>query len=825
MAGQENSIDNYSTYQPTQIEKKWQSKWEDEGIYIVDDTDQKEKLFELTMYPYPSGDLHIGHWYAMAPSDTHARFKRMQGFNVLHPMGFDAFGLPAENAAIKDGIHPAIRTKNNIQNMRKQLRSMGNIYDWSREINTSLPEYYKWNQWIFLKFFESGLAYRQFAPANWCPTDNTVLANEQVIEGRCERCDDLVTRKNLNQWFFRITDYAEELLDHSKLDWPDKINIMQSNWIGKSEGVEIKFDISEYELEQKELITFTTRIDTIFGVTFVVIAPEHDLVPSLTTSDRRIEVNNYVEQARQQTEIERLSTDKEKTGVFTGSYCINPINGKRVPIFIADYVLLTYGTGVVMAVPAHDQRDFDFAKNNELPIDIVIAPENWDGNEFDAAYTDPGKQVNSGSFSGQPSLSAKDSIADFIENKGWGKRSINYRIRDWLISRQRYWGTPIPIIYCKDCGTVPVPETELPVLLPENAEFLPTGESPLKRLDSFINTICPKCGKQAERETDTMDTFVDSSWYQLRFANPNYDKGPFDKKAVHDWNPVGQYTGGAEHAVMHLLYARFFTKAMRDLRLIEIDEPFTKLFNQGHIIADHQKMSKSRGNVVAPDEYVNTVGADTVRCYLMFLGPWEQGGDWSKTGLNGISRWMNRIWEISHKNMEILTSHTLTEDLNRDLTRSIHKTTKKVTEDLERFKFNTALATLMEFTNSLNKVSVLKGIDPKTWDQAIETLLLLLAPFAPHISEELWEKTGHHFSIHSQKLPEWDPNLVTSDIITMIVQVNGKLRDKLEIERDISEDKAKELALSSQRIKQHIQNMKTEKIIYIPNKLINIVLS
>ena len=810
-------------YSPAEIESKWQERWAADQLYEVRDDDPRPKWYELTMYPYTSGDIHIGHWYAMAPSDAHARFKRMQGYNVLHPMGFDAFGLPAENAAIKDGVHPMTYTMNNVENMRRQLRTMGTIYDWDREVVTCVPEYYHWNQWIFLKFYEADLAYRDFAPANWCPSCNTVLANEQVIDGRCERCDTIVTRRDLNQWFFRTTRYADELLDHSQLDWPEKINIMQTNWVGRSEGVEIEFDISEYALDDKALKTFTTRIDTIFGVTFVAMAPEHPLVGTLTTSEHREEVEAYIEQARLQTEVERLSTEKEKTGVFTGAYCVNRLNGERVPILIADYVLLTYGTGVVMGVPAHDSRDFEFAKKYDLPIRTVVAPSDWDGGELEQAYLEEGTQVNSGQFDGLPSSEGMERIADHIEAKAWGHRAVAYRMRDWLISRQRYWGTPIPIIYCDECGTVSVPEKDLPVLLPDDAEFNPTGESPLELHEGFVNVDCPDCGRQAKRETDTMDTFVDSSWYQLRFTSPHYSEGAFDPQAVRMWNPVDQYTGGAEHAVMHLLYARFFTRALRDLGLVDFDEPFIRLFNQGHIIAEHQKMSKSRGNVIAPDEFVSVVGADVVRCYLMFLGPWDQGGDWSDSGINGMARWMNRVWEISQRDARKLDDIPLDDEAVGDLNRTMHKTIRKVVDDLERFKFNTALAALMEFSNSLNQAWEREGIDSGTLSEAVEKLLILLAPMAPHIAEELWERTGHDYSVHNQPLPQWDEALAADEVVTLVVQVNGRLRDRIEVPVSITEEEAKKLALESQRTEPHIAGKEIARVIYVPGKLVNIV--
>ncbi len=807
------------------IEVKWQKRWADDEINKVRDDDPRPSWYELTMYPYPSGDLHIGHWFAMSPSDAHARFRRMQGYNVLHPMGFDAFGLPAENAAIRNGIHPYKWTMENMANMRRQLRSMGVIYDWDREIVTCDPEYYKWNQWFFLQFYKSGLAYRAFAPANWCPSCNTTLANEQVLaDGTCERCEAPVTHQDLNQWFFRITQYAEELLDHSKKEWPEDIDIMQTNWIGRSEGVEVRFDISEYDLEESSITTYTTRIDTIYGVTFVVLAPEHPLVDKLTTPEHRAEVEAYLGQARLQSEIERLSTEKEKTGVFTGSYCVNYLNGERVPILVGDYVLLTYGTGIVMGVPAHDQRDLVFAKKYGLPIRVVVAPPGWDGEELEEAYIDEGTQVNSAQFDGMSSSEGWQRIADHLEGNGWGSRTVQYRMRDWLISRQRYWGTPIPIIYCDECGAVPVPDEDLPVLLPEDAEFRPTGESPLALNDGFLNATCPDCGALGQRETDTMDTFVDSSWYFLRFASAHYGDGAFDPEAVKNWNPVDQYTGGREHAVMHLLYARFFVKALRDLGLVDFDEPFVRLFNQGVILgADHEKMSKSRGNVIAPDEYVDAFGADVVRCFLMFLGPWDQGGSWSDAGINGMARWMNRVWDISTRDSRQLDDFPGDDGAVRDFQRLIHKTIRRVGEDLERFKFNTAMACLMEYTNGLNQHWERKGIRSEDWNEAIEKLLVLMSPLAPHVSEELWERTGHANSVHSMSWPEWNEELAAGEVFTLVVQVNGRVRDKIEVPVSISEDAAGETALNSQRVAPHIEGKKVAKVIYVPGKLVNVV--
>lgn len=813
-------------YNPRTIEKKWQSIWSCNKVNKVVDDDPRPKWYELTMYPYPSGDLHIGHWYAMTPADAHARFRRMQGYNVLHPMGFDAFGLPAENAAIKRGIHPFKWTNENMENMRRQLRTMGPIYDWDREVVTCDPSYYKWNQWLFLKLFEMGLAYRSFAPANWCPSCNTVLANEQVMpDGKCERCNSLVTHRDLNQWFFRITKYADELLDHSAIQWPNKINVMQSNWIGRSEGIEVEFAISEHSLKLIDvpLKTFTTRIDTIFGVTFIVIAPEHPLVSSITTPDRKQAVDEYIKAAKLQSEVERLSTENEKTGVFSGSYCVNKLNNDNIPIFIADYVLSTYGTGVVMGVPAHDQRDFEFAEKYGLPKKIVIEPPDWDGKELNEAYIGNGKQVNSGDFNGKRNEDAWNSIADYIEINNWGRRTVNYRMRDWLISRQRYWGTPIPIVYCPTCGTVPVSEKDLPVLLPENAEFRPTGESPLALHRDFTDVECPQCNQSARRETDTMDTFVDSSWYFLRYTSPNHNESAFDPISIKSWGPVDQYTGGAEHAVMHLLYARFITKALRDIGLIDFGEPFTRLFNQGHIIANHQKMSKSRGNVISPDEYVENFGADAVRCYLMFLGPWDQGGDWTDSGINGMSRWLNRVWDMSQRNSKSLNQKVKKSETIDVTQRLKHKTIRKVGADLEIFKFNTALASLMEYTNHLSQIWEQNSIDPDNWDDSIDKLLLMMACMAPHITEELWERRGHTNSIHDELWPKWSSDIAADEVFTLVVQVNGKLRDKIEVSSLIDEKEASELALNSERISTYVVNKPIRKVIYVPGKLVNIV--
>ncbi len=813
-------------YNPGEIEKKWQQKWAEDKLYEVNEDDSRPKWYALTMFPYTSGDLHIGHWYAMAPSDVHARFKRMQGYNVLHPMGFDAFGLPAENAAIKRGIHPYTWTMQNVENMRRQLKSIGAIYDWSREVVTCLPEYYKWTQWFFLKLYEGGLAYRGKAPVNWCPRCQTVLANEQVVgEGVCERCQTPVTRRDLEQWFFRITRYADELMEHDGIDWPERIKIMQRNWVGKSYGAEISFGLEHSGAKEKEIKVFTTRPDTTFGVTFMVLAPEHPLVARLTAPDKKAEVEAYIARSRHESEIERLSTEREKDGVFTGAYCTNRLNGEKVPIWIADYVLLSYGTGAVMGVPAHDERDFAFAKKYSLPIRVVIAPPDWQGDELEQAYTEPGVMVNSAQFNGLPNEQGFKAVSDFLKEKGWGGRTISYKLRDWLISRQRYWGAPIPMIYCAKCGIVPVPEKDLPILLPEDAEFKPTGESPLKYNEKFVNTTCPRCSSPAKRETDTMDTFMCSSWYFLRYTSPDCATAAFDQEKVKYWMPVDLYTGGAEHAVMHLLYARFFTKAIRDIGLVDFGEPFTRLFNQGIIIAQKQKMSKSRGNVITPDAYVSELGADAVRAYLMFVAPWEQGGEWNDSGISGISRWFNRLWKLvlDVYNPGRGISPATREEAERDLARLTHQTIRKATEDLEKIRFNTMIAALMELTNYLSRLSETGTVSPSAWKEAVKTLLLLLAPTAPHFTEELWQRTGHKYSIHNQRWPQWDEELAKDEEITLVVQVNGKLRDRFSVSASITEAEIERMAMESEKVKAHLEGKKILKRIYVPGRLMNFV--
>jgi leucyl-tRNA synthetase len=812
-------------YDPQFIERKWQQRWEDENLYRTPDEDTRPNFYFLTMYPYPSGDLHTGHWYAFAVPDAKARYLRMRGHNVLFPIGFDAFGLPAENAAIRNGIHPYRWTMANIDSMRKQFRQMGAMFDWSREVVTCLPEYYRWNQWMFLQFLKKGLAYRQQAPVDWCPTCNTTLAREQVWgeERLCERCDTPVTKRELAQWFFKITNYADELLDFSDLDWPDRVMTMQRNWIGRSEGAELAFELEEQDAPPRRIDVFTTRPDTVFGVTFMVLAPEHPLVDLIVTPERRGEVEAYVERARRQTEIDRLALDGEKTGVFTGAYCRNPFNGERIPIFIADYVLLSYGTGAVMGVPAHDQRDFLFAKRHGLAIKRVIAGSTEEQTEeLNQAYAGGGIMVNSGRFDGLSSEDGKKAVAAFAHESGFGHAAVTYRLRDWLISRQRYWGTPIPIIYCPRCGTVPVPESDLPVLLPEDAEFLPTGESPLKYHEGFRRASCPSCGGEAERETDTLDTFVDSSWYQYRYLSPHFDAGPLDPDLAPAWTPVNQYTGGIEHATMHLLYTRFFTKAMRDVGLLTISEPMTRLFNQGIILGpDSQKMSKSRGNVVNPDDYVRTVGADAVRIYLMFIGPWDQGGPWSLEGIEGASRWLGRVWTLAvDPAMEVQDPDS---ELARSVQRSVHQTIRRVTDDLEGFRFNTMVAALMELTTTLARAKASQRIASGALKDAIEKLILLIAPSAPHLADELWSRYGHSTSVHLESWPEYDAGLARDEQITLVVQVDGKVRERLVVEPGLVEEDAMRLALASPRIASALGGKSVVRRVYRADRLLNLV--
>ena len=800
------------TYDPTALERRWQERWAETGLYETDEDLSKPKHYALTMLPYPSGDLHVGHWYAMTPSDTRARFMRMNGYRVFFPMGFDAFGLPAENAAINRGIHPYTWTMSNIENMRGQLRRMGAMFDLSAEVVTCKPEYYRWNQWFFLKFFEKGLAYRKEAPVDWCPKDQTTLAREQVVgpERRCERCGTPVVKKNLPQWLFKITDYADELLDFSKIEWPERVETLQRNWIGRSEGAEIRFEVEGYG----PLEVFTTRPDTLFGATFFVMSPEHPAVEKITTPEREDEVRAYVEKAARMSEIDRTDVTREKTGVFTGAYAINPANGEKIPVYAADYVLMGYGTGAIMAVPGQDERDWEFAEKYDLPITRTVQPpEGFDGK----AYTGDGPAINSGFLDGLGVGEAKERMIEHLEREGTGRRAVTYRLRDWLISRQRYWGTPIPIIYCPEHGAVPVPEEDLPVRLPEDAEFMPTGESPLKLDPDFYNTECPTCGGPATRETDTMDTFMDSSWYQYRYLSPHYEEGPFDPERGEKWLPVDQYTGGIEHAVMHLLYTRFFTKVMRDLGLVDFDEPMRRLFNQGIILGpDGNRMSKSRGNVVNPQDFVDRYGSDALRCFLMFVGPWNEGGPWDSQGIGGVSRFLRRAFSLVAGG-----EASGAEADPAELPRRTNRLVKKVTGDLETFRFNTSIAALMEHTNYL--LGVKGAVDEEEWREGLRTFVAVLAPFAPHHAEEMWAEMGEEGSVHEQAWPSYDEALIAEEEITLVVQVNGKLRDRVTVPAGIGEEAAKEQALASEKVRPHVEGKTIRKAVYVPGRLVNLV--
>ncbi len=814
------------------IEKKWQKYWEENKVYSVDFQNADRKLYCLVMFLYPSADkLHIGHWYNFAPTDTWARFKRMNGFNVFEPIGYDAFGLPAENFAIKTGVHPQDSTQNNVNVIREQLRDMGAMYNFDYEVDTSKPEYYRWTQWVFLQLYKMGLAYRKNAPVNWCPQDQTVLANEQVVDGVCERCGTAVVRKDMTQWFFKITDYADKLLEGlDRIDWPERTKLMQRNWIGRSEGVEIVFRIEDSD----ELIrVFTTRPDTLFGATYVVLAPEHDLVRKGTRLEYRANVDEYVELVAHENEIERTSTSKEKTGVPTGAFAINPINGERIPIWIADYVLSTYGTGAVMAVPAHDERDFDFAVRYALPIRVVVHPVNGRLDEpLAAAFVEDGVAVNSGRFTGLKSEKVWDGIADELQKIGAGSRKVNYRIRDWLLSRQRYWGAPIPIVYCDSCGEVPVPEKELPVLLPYDVEFKPTGESPLARSESFVNTKCPKCGKPANRDVDTMDTFVDSSWYFLRYLSPHLDTAAFDKDLVSRWLPVDKYVGGAEHATMHLLYARFVIKALKDGGWLDFDEPFQSLVHQGTITNQGAKMSKSRGNVVSTDKFLSTYGADTFRMFLMFMGPYNEGGDWSDRGITGVFRYLNKVVDVFEAGKSLPVSEKTNFDMDflneseRTVYRRLNQLIKKVTEDLEQFRFNTAIAAQMEFINSYAQIMGKGGGSLSEEFQAyvLCAFNVILAPFAPHLSEELNEMRGGKPSIFSStKWIAYDQTAIAEESVTIVVQVNGKVRAKLNVPVNSTDAAVKSIAEKDENVRRYLEGKKILKSIVVPNKIVNYV--
>ncbi len=833
-------------YDPQKVELKWQKYWADKELYKTELDPLKKKFYCLEMFPYPSGEIHMGHVRNYAIGDVIARYKRMRGYNVLHPMGWDAFGLPAENAAIKHSVHPSEWTSKNIDNMKKQLNRMGLSYDWEREVTTCSPEYYKWNQWFFLKMLEKGLAYRKYSYVNWCPACATVLANEQVIDGKCWRCDSTVIQKKLEQWFFRITQYAEELLqgcDELK-GWPERVVLMQKNWIGKGEGVEVDFPI---EGMNKKLRIFTTRPDTLFGVTFMCIAPGHPLSEKLILHDYDDDTLDALKA--------RYGKEDDKAGLFTGSHAVNPLNGDRVPIYIANFVLMEYGTGAIMSVPAHDQRDFEFAKKYDLPIKVVIVPEIPPNPPFlkggtegllnselmTEAYEDEGILVNSGQFSGLRSDIAIQKIIEFMEEKGLGKAAVNFKLRDWGISRQRYWGTPIPVVYCDKCGVVPVPENDLPVILPEDVKITGKGSSPLLESESFLYTECPQCGGRARRETDTMDTFVDSSWYFIRYC---FKKGDIDLKnklrtpdsEIEYWMPVDQYVGGVEHAVLHLLYSRFFTKVIRDLGLFNISEPFQNLLTQGMVIKDGAKMSKSKGNIVDPNYLIEKYGADTSRLFSLFAAPPEKDLEWSDKGVEGAYRFLHRLWGIVYKYRESCPSSvSFVEESNfpsritgnehgSRLLRKTHQTIRKVTTDIEReYHFNTAIAGLMELVNEITSFDPKSDEDWTVLKFTIERLLLLLCPFSPHIAEELWEEIGNKPSIFEQKWPGWDETAAKEEKIELVIQINGKLRSKIMISPGIVGDEIKKIALEDQKIREILGNKEVKKVIVVKGKLVNIV--
>ena len=807
----------------TAIDKKWQDKWSKDELYKFNSENLDKKLYVLEMFSYPSGSqLHAGHWFNYGPVDSWARLKRMQGYNVFQPMGFDAFGLPAENFAIKTGIHPQDSTMKNIATMEEQLKSMGAMFNWENEVITCSPDYYKWTQWLFLKLYEKGLAYRKKAPVNWCPSCNTVLANEQVVDGACERCSTEVTKKDLTQWFFKITDYADELLEKlDTLDWPEKTVAMQKHWIGKSTGAQVTFKVKDSDLS---FDVFTTRVDTLNGVTYVVLAPENPLVDKLTTAEQKEAVEAYKEETKKQSEIERQSITREKTGVFSGSYAINPINGKEVPIWVGDYVLATYGTGAVMAVPAHDERDYAFAQKFNLPIERVITSK--DGKNDELPFTEHGILVNSGEFDGLTTAEAKVKIVEKLAENNLGEAKVNYRLRDWLVSRQRYWGAPIPVIYCDKCGTVPVPEKDLPVLLPYNVEFAPDGKSPLAKSEEFVNTTCPCCGGHAKREVDTLDTFVCSSWYYLRYPDNKNSEKPFDPELINKMLPVDKYVGGPEHACMHLLYARFITKALRDMGYLNFDEPFKSLTHQGLILGpDGLKMSKSKGNTISPDDYIKEYGSDVFRMYLMFGFAYTEGGAWSDDGIKSVARFVERIERTIASSIELINdSSNNRTDLNKndkELNYWINHAIKGVTEDADKMQFNTAIARMMEFINALSKYINNKDINSNFLKETIEKFVQILAPFAPHFAEEQWSLIGHNTSVFNTTWPEFDEKALIKDEVEIAIQINGKIRNRINVASDSTEDQIKELAVDS--VKDSLEGKNIIKVIVIKGRLVNIV--
>lgn len=820
-----------------EVEKKWQAYWEQEKIFRVTEDPTKKKYYVLEMFPYPSGRIHMGHVRNYSIGDVVARYKTMRGYNVLHPMGWDAFGLPAENAAIQHRIHPAKWTWDNINYMRSQLKSMGLSYDWDREVATCHPDYYKWNQWFFLKMLERGLAYRKKSLVNWCTSCQTVLANEQVEQGRCWRCSTEVIPKEIEQWFLRITAYADELLEGCEMlvnGWPERVLTMQKNWIGKSYGAEVDFPVVG---GSEPIRIFTTRPDTIFGATFMVLAPEHPLLSTLITGvEQEEEIRAFIQRVSREDKIIRSAEDTEKEGIFTGRYAINPLTQEHIPIWTANFVLMDYGTGAIMAVPAHDQRDFEFARKYHLPIRIVIHPfeGTLDPQTMTSAYSEDGYMVNSGQFNNLPAQEGKERIIEYLEQQRIGQRTVNYRLRDWGISRQRYWGTPIPIIYCSSCGIVPVPYEDLPVELPLHLEFNFGARSPLEESAEFLRVSCPKCGKEGRRETDTMDTFIDSSWYFERYTSAQSSELPFSPEAAAYWMPVDQYIGGIEHAVLHLLYARFYTRVLRDIGLIKIDEPFQNLLTQGMVIKDGAKMSKSKGNVVDPDLMIEQYGADTTRLFMLFAAPPEKDLEWSDQGIEGAYRFLNRVWRLVVSHLEQIKEITLQEDQMQDvspeiaaLRRKVHQTIRKVTADIEsRFHFNTAIAAIMELVNHLYQFEIQPSYRKQALmalREAIEMLLLILSPFTPHIAEELWHRLGHRESLVRLSWPSYKPELAKEEEITLVVQVNGKVRSRILIVPSLSEEEVKQLALEDERIRTYTAGKKIRKIVVVPQKLVNIV--
>ncbi|MBU3912283.1 MAG: leucine--tRNA ligase [Candidatus Omnitrophica bacterium] len=821
-----------------EIDKKWQDRWEKQGLFTMDPDSLKKKYYCLMMFPYPSSALHVGHGRNYIIGDVVARYKIMRKFNVLAPMGWDAFGLPAENAAIKSGIHPKISTLSNIKTMKRQLRSWGVGYDWERELTSCLPDYYKWTQWIFLQLYKKGLAYKKKASVNWCPSCQTVLANEQVINGECERCSAQVEARNLEQWFLKITDYAQRLLDDLQIlkDWPERVKTMQENWIGRSEGVEINFKVADSDIN---LTCFTTRVDTIFGATYMVLAAEHPLVEDLIKgSGKEAEIKKFITEVKKDSAIDRAASDIDKKGIFTCRFVVNPVNNRKIPLWIANYVVMEYGTGAVMAVPAHDQRDFEFARKYKLPIEVVIdnPREPLDAKDMKEAYIENGVMVNSGQFNSLSNTDAMQKIACYMEKEGIGKRKAHYKLRDWLISRQRYWGAPIPIVYCDRCGMQPVDEGDLPVLLPEKVKFSAKGgsssggkpctESPLKHIKSFINAKCPKCNNKAKREIDTMDTFVDSSWYFLRYLSPKDDKRPFDKALVNKWLPVDQYIGGVEHAILHLMYSRFIIKVLHDMGHVNFNEPFARLFTQGMIVKDGAKMSKSKGNTVSPDALIAKYGSDTVRFYTLFIGPPEKDAEWNDRGAEGAWRFLNRVWRLVAEGSRLKAEGSdRSEDATRSLKRKTHFTIKKVTEDIEgEFHFNTALSAIMELVNEIYSYM---GLYPSVFSlqlkEAIETTVILLAPFVPHIAEEMWVRLGNKTSIFEIEWPGYKEDALAQDRVTMAVQINGKVRTKIEVDSAASEDEIKKTVFENETVNKWTNGNPPRKCIIVKGRLVNLV--